>query len=130
MEEAQHPPWVKPRLVGAPKIRQLFWCDFWKDAVMPEMWKVRPIVVISYNNHLNGPCLVIPISTAAQDDNRWAHRFTMPTDGGPRWAICNQPSTVSPARLTQFNSGIPKMSEADFNEVLAKLMRWIPKPFD
>jgi len=50
------PLWVPPRIKAAPKIRQIYWCDYWKDARLPEMWKTRPIIVVSYKNTLTGPC--------------------------------------------------------------------------
>jgi len=42
------PPWVVPRIKAAPKIRQIYWCEYWQDARLPEMWKTRPVIVISY----------------------------------------------------------------------------------
>lgn len=125
----ERPPWVKPRITAAPKIRQIYWCDFWSDAHLPEMWKTRPVVVVSYKNTLHGPCLVVPISTVAQDDNPWVYPFDMPGGGGRRWAVCNQPSTVAPSRFNQFAGKIPVLPEADFNEILARLLKWLPKPF-
>jgi mRNA interferase MazF len=125
------PLWVQPRIRSAPKIRQIYWCDFWKDARLPEMWKVRPVVVVSYKNTLRGPCLVVPISTNEQDQNPWAFRLSIMIDGrSTSWAICNQPSTVSPSRFTQFNTGFPLLPKEDFNQVLEKLTLWLPKPFN
>ena len=93
------------------------------------MWKTRPVVVVSYKNTLHGPCLVIPISTEPQDANPWAHRISKPIDGVQSWAVCNQPSTVSPSRFTQFRGRIPIMGKVDFNAVLALLVKWLPQPF-
>jgi mRNA interferase MazF len=127
----QKPPWVAPRIIAAPKIRQIYWCDFWADAHLPEMWKTRPVVVVSYKNKLHGPCLVVPISTEPQDDNPWAHKLSAGVEGTVHaWAICNQPSTVAPSRLSQFKGIIPLMSKADFNAVLRLLTKWLPEPFD
>jgi len=44
------PPRVQPRIKAAPKHGQIYWCDFWLDAQLPEMWKTRPVVVVSYKN--------------------------------------------------------------------------------
>ena len=93
------------------------------------MWKTRPVVVVSYKNSLSGPCLVIPLSTVAQDDNKWAIKLRTQVDGVQSWAICNQPSTVSPSRFTQFGGKIPVLPETEFNQVLDLLMKWLPKPF-
>jgi mRNA interferase MazF len=124
------PPWVKPRITAAPKIRQLYWCDFWADAHLPEMWKTRPVVVVSYKNTLHGPCLVVPTSTEPHDDvDPWAYKLSGHIDGVPSWALCNMLSTVAPSRFSQFKGKIPLLPEADFNEVLARVIKWLPKPF-
>jgi mRNA interferase MazF len=125
------PPWVEPRIKAAPKIRQMYWCDYWKDARLPEMWKTRPVIVVSYKNTLHGPCLVVPVSTDAQEKNPWAHRLSIDIegDGVTSWAICNHPTTLSPSRFKQFNNGIPLLPNADFNQVLEKFMKWLPQPF-
>ena len=125
------PQWVAPRIKAAPKIRQIYWCDFWRDARLPEMWKTRPVIVVSYKNTLTGPCLVVPVSTEPQDKNPWAYRLSMAIegDGITSWAVCNHPATLSPSRFTQFNQGIPFLPKDDFNQVLERLMKWLPKPF-
>jgi mRNA interferase MazF len=125
------PPWIKPRISAAPKIRQIYWCEYWKDARLPEMWKVRPVIVVSYKNTLTGPCLVVPVSTEAQENNRWAHRLSIDVEGVglTSWAVCNHTATVSPSRFSQFHGTIPVLPKADFNEVLEKLMKWLPNPF-
>jgi len=102
------PPRVKSRIIAAPKIRQLYWCDFWRDAQLPEMWKTRPVVVMSYRNTLHGPSI----------------------DGRDAWAICNQPSTVAPSRLSPAKGKVPRLSEAEFKEVLVLLLRWLPRPLE
>jgi hypothetical protein len=38
-EPEQKPRRVKPRIIAAPKHGQIYWCDFWLDAQLPEMWK-------------------------------------------------------------------------------------------
>jgi mRNA interferase MazF len=127
----QKPPWVKARILAAPKIRQIYWCDFWQDARLPEMWKTRPVIVISYKNTLHGPCLVIPTTTEpANEQNPWASKLSIKIEGTfDSWAVCNQPSTVAPSRFSQFKGKIPLLPKADFNQVLEVLGRWLPAPF-
>jgi len=126
----ERPPWVKPRISAAPKIRQVYWCDFWADARLPEMWKTRPVIVLSYRNTLHGPCLVVPTSTEPHDDtDPWSWKLSAPIEGVQSWAVCNMLATVSPSRLSQFRGKIPLLPEADFNEVLARVFKWLPKPF-
>ena len=124
------PPKVPPRIIAAPRLRQLYWCDFWRDAHLPEMWKTRPVVIVSYKNGLHSPCLVVPTSTEPQGMNPWAVELSSSIDGQRSWAVCNQPSTIAPSRLSQAKGKIPLISEADFNQILARLFAWLPKPFD
>lgn len=126
------PPWVQPRIKAAPKIRQIYLCEYWNDARLPEMWKTRPVIVVSYKNALYGPCLVVPVSTEPQDDNPWAHRLSMQIgdSGMTSWAVCNHPVTVSPSRFSQFRGKIPLLPKTDFNQVLERLVKWLPKPFE
>jgi mRNA interferase MazF len=86
---------------------------------------------VSYKNTLTGPCLVVPVSSEPQDNNPWAHRLSieLESDGVSSWAVCNQPATVSPSRFMQFNRGIPFVPKEDFNQVLERLLKWLPKPF-
>jgi mRNA interferase MazF len=123
------PPRVEPRITAAPKIRQLYWCDFPEDAHLPEMWKTRPVIVISYKNLLHGPCLVVPTSTDPQDNNPWAHKLSVTFDGVQSWAVCNHLYTVAPSRFSQFKGRIPLLPEADFNAILSLVNKWLPKPF-
>jgi mRNA interferase MazF len=121
-QQPQKPPWVKPRIIAAPKIRQIYWCEYWQDARLPEMWKRRPAIVVSYKNTLHGPCLVVPTSTDPENaTNVWAQRLSIALEGDNvvSWAICNHPATVSPSRFIQFNQGMLLLPKADFNEVLA-----------
>jgi mRNA interferase MazF len=71
------PPRVQPRIKAPPKHGQIYWCDFWLDAQLPEMWKTRPVVVLSYKNSRYGPCLVIPTSTQPQGGSPWGHELSL-----------------------------------------------------
>jgi mRNA interferase MazF len=122
------PPRVKPRLTSAPKIRQIYWCDFWKDAHLPEMWKTRPVVVVSYRNTLLGICMVLPFSSEpANDKNPWACPQRLPGRDTSSWAICNQPSSVAVSRLVQFATPTPRLTDLEFAPILTKLLEWLPK---
>jgi mRNA interferase MazF len=124
----QKPPRIAPRIVGAPKIRGLYWCDFWRDAQLPEMWKTRPVIVVSYRNTLYGPCTVVPTSTDPQESNPWAHRLSVTFEGVQSWAVCNHPTTIAPSRLSQFKGRIPVVPQADFDAILRLLRKWLPSP--
>ncbi len=126
MAEDEKPPHIKPTIKSAPKIRQLYWCDFPKDAQLPEFWKRRPVIVISYRNFLHGTVTVIPCSTQAQTHT---HVFPLRTtiDGRAAWAICDKPYTVAVSRLTLDKGGVKRMPEDEFHALLAVVLDWLPK---
>jgi mRNA interferase MazF len=122
------PPKVQPRVKGAPKIRQLYWCDFPKDAHLPEFWKCRAVVVISFRNTLHGTVTVIPCSSLDQVGNKWAYRQKTTIDGRANsWAICDKVTTVAVSRLSPDKNGIKRVPEAEFDEMLSLLSEWLPQ---
>ncbi|WP_375428583.1 type II toxin-antitoxin system PemK/MazF family toxin [uncultured Sphingomonas sp.] len=114
--------------MGAPKIRQLYWCDFPQDAQLPEFWKRRPVIIISYRNTLYGAVTVIPCSTQDQTGNKWALPLVTSIDGRASWAICDKVMTVAVSRLSVDRSGIRAMSATEFDQVLTLMLAWLPKP--
>lgn len=121
------PPRVAPRIKAAPKIRQIFWCDFPDDAQIPEFWKRRPVVIISHRNTLSGAVTVVPCSAQDQGTNPWAVQLRTTIDGARSWAISDKLTTVAVSRLTPTKGAIPRLSEAEFNEILALILRWLPR---
>ena len=61
--DEDRPPRIPARIGVSPSIRQLYWCDFPRDAHLPEFWKRRPVIIISYKNTLSGAVTVIPCSS-------------------------------------------------------------------
>lgn len=126
------PPRIAPKITAAPRIRQLYWCDFRGDVILPEMGKMRPVLIVSFKNTLYGHCLVLPTSTDPQDGEsaNWAHRLSVKVDGNRQsWVVCNHLYTVSTARLQPLiGTAIPRLDEAEFNQILTKMMAWLPKP--
>ena len=127
MSKIETPPKVKPFLKSAPKIKEFFWCDFPHDAQLPEFWKRRPVIIVTGNNTLHGTAVVVPCSTSAQTGNKWAFPLKETIDGKAAWAICDKPSTVAVSRLTIDKGGIKRMSQEEFNEMLAMLLNRLPK---
>lgn len=122
------PPKIPPRLTAAPAIRQLYWCEFPKDAQLPEMWKIRPVVVLSFKNTLHGAVTVIPCTTVNQDTSRWAYRLATTIDGKTAsWALCDKLTTVAVSRLTQDKGGIVRLPVDEFNGLLGVVLSWLPK---
>ena len=119
-------------LTSAPKIRAVYWCNFWNDALRPEFYKTRPVVVVSRDNRLDGPIIVVPLTTKPQGGNKWAHKLSENPIKKYRaiesWAICNHLYTVSCARLTQVDGGAPRLLQADFNAIVNLMFRSLPSP--
>jgi mRNA interferase MazF len=102
----------------------MYWCRLPQDAELPELWKVRPVVVISYRNTLSGHVTAVATTTVEQPDNEWAYRLTTNL-GRPSWAICDKPLTVAVSRLQRFRV-IPRITEGELREILTRLYRWLP----
>jgi len=120
---------VQPRIIAAPKHGQIYWCDFPLDAQLPEMWKTRPVVVLSYKNSLHGPCLVVPTTTEPQGSSPWAWGLSVSIDGRRSWVVCNHLYTVAPSRLSQVRGKIFRVTNTEFNEILKRVTAWLPRPF-
>lgn len=117
-------------LASAPKIRAVFWCRFWRDALRPEFYKNRPVVVVSRDNRLDRPALVVPLTTKPQGGNKWAYKLT--ENPNPRKpaigsrAVCDHIYAVSCARLAQMDGGVPRMNTHDFDEVVRLMLKALP----
>jgi mRNA interferase MazF len=97
------------------------------DAELPELWKVRPVIVVSYRNTLHGAVTAIPTTTVEQDANPWAFRLHTSFDSSrASWAICDKPMTVAVSRLLPHRA-IPRVAEGEFMEVITRLLAWLPK---
>lgn len=126
--EFPKPPRVQPRVKSAPKIRQLYWCDFPEDAHLPEFWKRRPVIILSKTATLYGTVVVVPCSTDADQDTKLAIPLRTTIDGRAAWAICDKPSTVAVSRLLPAHGQIKRMPQEEFDEVLRLVLDLLPKP--
>ncbi|WP_425444048.1 type II toxin-antitoxin system PemK/MazF family toxin [Thalassospira mesophila] len=77
----------------------MYWCDFPKDAQLPEFWKRRPVIILSFRNTLHGAVTVVPCSTQTQKDARSTFPLRTTIDGKAAWAICDKITTVAVSRL-------------------------------
>jgi len=129
VEIVEAKPKLELRIKAAPAIRQIYWCSFPEDAILPEMGKERPVVVVSFKNTLHGHCLVLPVSTDPQEGRsaEWAHKLSIKVDGSrDSWVVCNHLYTVSTTRLGP-SKVIPRLSKGEFDQILTKVMAWLPK---
>jgi mRNA interferase MazF len=123
----EKPPKKQPRLKSAPKIRQFYWCDFPEDAQLPEFWKRRPIIILSKTATLHGAVTVIPCSTQAEQDLRFAFPLRTTIDGRAAWAICDKPTTVAVSRLLPTQGVVVRMPTDEFHEMLRIFLDLLPK---
>lgn len=126
-DEEDKPPKLKPRLKSAPRVRQLYWCDFPKDAQLPEFWKRRPVIVLSMNATLHGAVTVVPCSTQAHQDPKLAFPLRTTIDGRAAWAICDKPTTVAVSRLVPDKKGIVRMPADEFHAMLGLVLALLPR---
>ena len=69
-----------------------------------------------------------PFSTQAQSGNKWEFPLQTTIDGGAAWAICDKVVTVAVSRLLPDKSGIARLPEAEFDDMLCLVLEWVPKP--
>ena len=128
-DDEEKPPRVQPRIIGAPKVRSLFWCDFPKDAQLPEFWKRRPVIIISPKSTYHGVATVVPCSTHSQPQNPWAVKLKTSIDGkNQSWAVCDKITTVAVSRLSAGHLGLIRITDEEFEMVKALIWKWLPAP--
>lgn len=118
------------KITAAPKVRQMYWCQFWDDCCLPEIGKHRPVVVVSFKNTLHGVVLVVPTSTDPQEGQsaKWAHKLSFKPDGArDSWVVCNHLYTVSTKRLSPLaGPTIVRLDEGEFGEIMKLVVAWLP----
>jgi uncharacterized protein YifN (PemK superfamily) len=92
-----------------PPVGAVVMCDFSGNAV-PEMVKIRPVVVIARNRHNNKLVSVVPLSTTPPSPLTAYHHALAenPMPGGqdiPCWAKCDMIATVALYRLDRIMAG-------------------------
>jgi mRNA interferase MazF len=122
------PPRVTPEIRRAPRIGELYWCRLPKDAELPEMWKTRPVIIISPSNTLSGSVTLIPTSTVEQGANKWAEMLDTSIDGEKSFAICDQLLTLAASRLRAPERVAPRISPDEINRIVTKIHSRLPQP--
>lgn len=106
-----------------PRPGNVVMCDY-RGFVVPEMVKVRPVVVIARNRRNRRLVTVAPLSTTEPDRLEDHHHALArnPLPGRERiscWAKCDMLTTVSLGRLDRYKVGrgqyaVPMLPAADF----------------
>ncbi|HVY34087.1 MAG TPA: type II toxin-antitoxin system PemK/MazF family toxin [Caulobacteraceae bacterium] len=113
-------------LAFQPRPAQVVMCDF-VGFVVPEMVKVRPVVVLARNRKNRQLVTVVPLSTTAPTAlEAYHHELSVnPLPGRAAvtcWAKCDMLATVSLARLDRYKVSkrqyvVPAVADADFEAI-------------
>lgn len=127
------------RIKAAPKVGNIYWCDFHPENVIhiPEFWKKRPVVVVSRNATLHGKVTVLPMTT--DDDNaKNANAIELSAevqgkiDGKRTWVVCDHLMTVATSRLDNVSNTPPRVKGDELTAILQKahsiIAGWTPAP--
>jgi len=135
-EAAPKPPYKKPVLLNAPRIREIYFCDFPQDAILPEFWKKRPVLIISRNAKLQGSMrqlygnvMILPISSLEQPNNPAAYEIQADILPKRSWIICDYVAAVSVARLSPYrgaNRRAVKLPAEEFDKAMEIMFRYLP----
>lgn len=114
---------------AAPKLGAVYWCEF-PDAShvhLPEMWKIRPVVIVSRKNVLHGKVMALPFSTSEGNaQNPFAIRisddFSTRMEGMPSWVLCDHITTIATSRLRQHRGQVLRLAGQELASILL-LMR-------
>lgn len=128
--QEEKPVQQKISIKTAPQIKQIFWCHFpdAKHVHLPEFWKIRPVIIVSYKNMIQGSVTVIPCST--KEDNKidwWAVPVNLKLNDYEGYAICDKITTVATSRLKLPQGGYKRISQDEFDKILEKIGGRLPK---
>lgn len=126
--EARWPRKLVPSLRAAPRVGEIFWCRFPDPRCieLPEIWKMRPCVVVSRKNRLYGKVTVLPFSTSRRNEREpsaveASERTRRVLDGKRTWILCDHPMTIATSRLQQMNRGPVRLPREDLDCILRLL---------
>jgi uncharacterized protein YifN (PemK superfamily) len=145
-EEIEAKGWVKEsrrdrRINSAPRAGQYYWVDFPHDAYEPEFVGEHPGIVIRGGKLTHGTCIVVPVTTRPQVEERYVHQLKVnPNPKGEKegkvgYVICDHLYTVNICRLRPV-IGLkgqviyPRIESADFAHIceLVQLALFPPQP--
>lgn len=120
---------------AAPRIGNVYWCQFHNaNAIhLPEIWKTRPVIVVSKRNYIKGKVMVLPFSTAISNrNNKFAislsKEIISQIDGLESWVLCDHIITVSTSRLRQVNGKVPRIKGELLGNILSTMLDCLGTP--
>lgn len=128
-QEEARPRWRDIVLRAAPRLGDVYWCDFHdpEHVHLPEMWKRRPVIVVSRKNVIRGATMVLPFST---NEKNAANKLAYPAPEKivkglgyeTSWILCDHICTVSNSRLRPTRGKVLLLRGPELGEILT-LMR-------
>jgi len=132
--DSEKPPYKKPSLKSAPRIRQILSCRFANGAaafpngaILPEFYKTRPVLILSKKARLDGYALILPLTSKNPCGAKNAYQIRAPITQKQSWVICDYITSVSVARLSAERRIIPYLPEEEFAQVLALMHSFLPQ---
>ena len=118
-------------LTFQPRPGAVVMCDFTGN-IVPEMIKIRPVVVVARNRKNRHLVTVVPLSTTPPDTLE-RHHHTLSINPLPAkvhqtcWAKCDMLATVSLTRLDRIKVArsqyiVPTLAQSDFQAVRSAIM--------
>jgi uncharacterized protein YifN (PemK superfamily) len=123
-------------LHGTPRVGQVFWVDFPKDAYSPEFVGEHPAVVVRAAQRMSDTCIVVPLTHSQNVNTPHAHKLMKnpnKQDKNDAWAVCSHLYTVALGRLRRFEQkSFVKdvfLSPQDLEDVFAHIRRAMARVF-
>jgi|GEM_PF-1808212 len=134
--DSEKPPYKKPSLKSAPRIRQILSCRFANGAaafpngaILPEFYKTRPVLILSKKARLDGYALILPLTSKNPCGAKNAYQIRAPITQKQSWVICDYITSISVARLIAppKNEKARYLPEEEFAQVLALMHSFLPQ---
>ncbi|WP_161596946.1 type II toxin-antitoxin system PemK/MazF family toxin [Rhizobium glycinendophyticum] len=127
------------RIKAAPKVGNIYWCDFHPEGVIhiPEFWKKRPVIGVSRNATLHGKVTILPMTT--DEDNasninaiELSAEVQSKIDNKRTWVICDHLTTIATSRLDNVSTTPPRVKGDELTAILRKahatIAGWVSAP--
>jgi len=126
------------RILSRPRVGQAYWVDFPHDAYEPEFVDEHPGIVVRAARSLHDTCIVVPLTTRPQGDERHVHRLGVnpnpvsSANGVVSFAICDHLYTINICRLRPIldRKGqpiYPRVSPDDLKAIFVRIGSVMPE---